>query len=434
MIFLSAQPDETYFHWQVEIYLYQFAKHGIANKCYALFGYRDTPSIKAIELSKKFKHVILYKDERVIPTSNPYVLTIRPHLFQKFFADYPELTSAVFYHDSDIFLVRIPRFELMLGDDKQYLSNTISYIGYNCIDACQKRYNAKYPSASEDPLIQRMCDCVGISVELVQQNEENSGGAQLLLKNIDVSFWAEAEILFQKMYDCLKAYDAKYPIQQGIQVWTAEMWVLLWLLWKRGLETRIHTDLNFSWATSTITEYHANRIFHLAGVTHVNCTGRFFKGAYHTKNVIREYARNKTIFNEINPNSATYEYVKVIKEYAENIAISEYSRFLLSSEDMWSCVYQKDPTVIILGRPLWRSVDNSYIIFNNGSVWIVTMNQDLNTITQSTGGYASTPMEEPYEGGWNHPCIITILDTLIPKPKKQSLRKMKRLLRRYAKT
>ena len=27
MIFISAQPDQVYFHWQVSLYLYQFAKH-----------------------------------------------------------------------------------------------------------------------------------------------------------------------------------------------------------------------------------------------------------------------------------------------------------------------------------------------------------------------------------------------------------------------
>ena len=412
MIFLSAQPDETYFHWQVEIYLYQFAKHGIADQCYALFGYREAPSMPAIELSKKFKHVLLYKDDRVLPASNAYVLTIRPHLFQKFFADHPELTAAVFYHDSDIFLVQMPRFELMLGDDYHYMSNTIFYIGYNYIESCQKRYNAKHPAATLDPVVQHMCDCVGISVELVKQNENNSGGAQLLLKHIDASFWAEAEPLFQKMYDCLKAYDAKYPIETGIQVWTAEMWVIPWLLWKRGGQTRIHGDLSFSWATGTVTDYHKHRIFHLAGVTKENCKGKFFKADYHTKNVFREYARDKTIFDGISSRSATYEYVKVLKEYADGMTIPEYERFLLSSNDPWSRVYRKDPGVIVLGKPLWRSDDDAYIIFNNGSTWILTMNQDLAGIKKTTGGYASTRRGEPYEGGWNHPCTITMLDTV----------------------
>src|SRR5271155_2523908 len=39
VIFISAQPDNTYFHWQVEIYLYQFAKQGVADRCFALIGY-----------------------------------------------------------------------------------------------------------------------------------------------------------------------------------------------------------------------------------------------------------------------------------------------------------------------------------------------------------------------------------------------------------
>lgn len=39
MIFVSAQPDIQYFHWQVEVYLYQFSKYNIQDNCFALFGY-----------------------------------------------------------------------------------------------------------------------------------------------------------------------------------------------------------------------------------------------------------------------------------------------------------------------------------------------------------------------------------------------------------
>ena len=62
LIFLSAQPDDIYFHWQVELYLYQFSKHGILDNCYALFGYvEQNPSSQLIELSKKYpKNIIWY--------------------------------------------------------------------------------------------------------------------------------------------------------------------------------------------------------------------------------------------------------------------------------------------------------------------------------------------------------------------------------------
>ena len=409
-IFISAQPDEIYFHWQVEIYLYQFAKHGIQDRCYALFGYRDTPSEYALGLAKKYPHIVMYKDDRDISAPNHYKPTIRPHLLKKFFAEHPDLGASVFYHDSDIFLVQMPRFELMLADDVNYLSDTISYIGYNYITNCQKRYEAKHPDAT--PLIDVMCNCVGLPVALVKENELNSGGAQYLLKGIDAKFWEEAEDLCQKLADCMKAYDDKYPVDHGVQLWTADMWIVLWLVWKRGNATRIHKDLDFSWAPYTATDYHKKRIFHLAGISQKNCEGHFYKAHYHKKNVFVEYARNKSIFDNVKPTSATYEYVKVLKEYAEGspVIIKESSRFLLDSKDAWSSIYTKD-SATFSDRPLWRSVDAKYFIFNNGTAWVLTGASYEKDLTTKTGGYASTYATEPYEGGWNQPCVIRLLDT-----------------------
>jgi hypothetical protein len=414
MIFVTAQPDSTYFHWQVELYLYQFAKHGpeIADRCYALLGYRGKPTAYAQELATKFKHVILYEDTRNLSVPHYYIPSIRPHLLKQFFAEYPDLGASVFYHDSDIFLVKMPAFELMLDDAISYVSDTISYIGYNYIKECETRYREKHPAIPEDDLLHQMCECVGLSAELVKVNQPNSGGAQYLLKQVDAAFWAEAEIACQSLYALTKVYDTAHPISAGIQIWTADMWVVLWLLWKRGSATKIHKELDFSWATYTVTDYYKCNIFHLAGVTTENRKGKFYKGAYNNKNVFKEYLRDKTIFDEIDKNNATHEYVKILKEYAEGyplLAPKEHSRFLLDSKDAWSAVYSKDTTAF-QGRPLWRSADGSYFIFYSGSAWILTHKQYEKDLTDKTGGYASTVAEEPYEGGWNQPCTIRLLD------------------------
>ena len=61
MIFISAQPDTEYFHWQVELYMYQFAKYGICDRSYAIFGYTGAnPSEYAVELSKRY-NIYFYK-------------------------------------------------------------------------------------------------------------------------------------------------------------------------------------------------------------------------------------------------------------------------------------------------------------------------------------------------------------------------------------
>jgi len=411
-IFVSAQPDQTYFHWQVEIYLYQFAKHGIADRCYALLGYRgDKPSAAGLELAKKYPHVLFYKDSRDLTVPNYYIPSIRPHLLKQFFAEYPDLGKCVFYHDADIFLVQMPTFDLLTADDICYLSDTVSYIGYKYIDECQKRYKAKYPSLGVDELLTGMCNIVGVPVDIVKANDANSGGAQYLLKNIDAAFWAEAETACQSLYNFTKVFDTKYPIDHGIQIWTADMWVILWLLWKRGSQSRVHKALDFSWATNNVADYHKYPIFHLAGVTNAN-DGMFYKGAYTNKHLIKEYIRNPSIFDSVNKNNATYEYVQIVKEMANGKALEQMkkTRFLFdASGTSWSSVYQKDETSKILERNVWRSADKNYLIFHNSSSWVITHKQWETELKEGSGGFAFSSADEPYEGGWNIPSRIQIL-------------------------
>lgn len=409
-IFISAQPDQTYFHWQVEIYLYQFAKHGIQDRCYALFGYRDTPSSYAMGLAKKNKNILLYKDERDLSVPNHYIPTIRPHILKKFFAERPELGASVFYHDADIFLVQLPKFELMLDDSSDYASDTISYIGYDYINGRQKKYREKYPIIPEDDLAIQMCAVAGVSLDLIKQNDKNSGGAQYLIKHVDAAYWQEVETVCQNLYSCMKKYETQYQIDNGIQIWTADMWAVLWLLWKRGHATIVHKELEFSWGVSSISDYFKKPIFHLAGVTTKNCIGKFYKANYNNKNVFIEYKKNNKIFDNIDPKGATYEYVKVIREYVEGYSIQEYARFLLNSSDPWSSVYTKDINTVKCGQPIWRSADGKYIIFHNSSSWVITHSKYEAEVKERSGGFTSTSMSEPYEGGWNKPCSIVLMD------------------------
>lgn len=54
MIYLSAQPDQYYFIWQLEIQLFNFHKLGIAREnIHVLIGYDKT-----VGLSEDFKNLI----------------------------------------------------------------------------------------------------------------------------------------------------------------------------------------------------------------------------------------------------------------------------------------------------------------------------------------------------------------------------------------
>jgi len=421
MIFVSAQPDCVYFHWQVELYLYQFSKSGIRDQCYALFGYTDNPSEYALDLAKKYKgRILFYKDERNTDES-AYVPSIRPHILKKFFKDYPHLGKNVFYHDSDIFLVKLPDFELMLNDDIGYLSDTVSYIGYNYLADCSQRYKDKHPQLKDLDLVKKMCECFDISEELVSNNELNSGGAQYLLKNIDATFWTDVEINTNKLYKMLKVYESVYPIDHHIQSWATDMWGVLWTYWKRGEKTQLHKDLEFSWAMHSSSEYYNKKIFHLAGVTEENRLAdnfpgkeKFLKSRYSESNLLIEYYNDPTIFDNIDEGSASNEYINVLKEYVDGpfFDLKRFgicNKFFLRSKDPWSHVYKQDTSVEICGCPVWRSLGRRYIMFYNRSGWVVTEGEYEAQLSDKSGGYAANRGKEPYSASWNVPCEIEIL-------------------------
>ena len=55
IFFISVQPDEKYFHWQVEVYIHNFIRLGINPKLiHPIFSYVDEPSEDLIKLSKKY--------------------------------------------------------------------------------------------------------------------------------------------------------------------------------------------------------------------------------------------------------------------------------------------------------------------------------------------------------------------------------------------
>lgn len=397
--------------------MYQFAKHGIQDQCYAIFGYRDRPSAYAQELAKKYKGIRFYKDTRNYGAPNHYIPSIRPHILKQFFAENPTLGKNVFYHDSDIFLVKLPSFHILLDDDIAYLSDTVSYIGYKYIAECAMRYKSKYPNLPVDDVFVKMCDIVKIDPDLVKQNNANSGGAQYLLKNIDGSFWEDVERTTNELYTMLCEYEKKYPIDHHIQKWTADMWGVLWNYWKRGGKTRVHNALDFSWGTSSVTEYCTKPIFHLAGVTDANRADKFYKGAYIQTHICQEYAKNTRIFDHVSPNNATYEYIKVIKEYVgtPHLVITDKDitdnvvRFIVKTKECWSSVYTVDPSSNVVGRPVWRSSDKNFIIFHGGNGWVVTAAIYEQELKAGSGGFAFNSSDVPYADTWNVPCSIEIL-------------------------
>lgn len=304
--YISVQPAIDYFAWQTEVYLRNFLSLGILGEdIHVLGAYENKVSENWIKLTEDFPTVnfFFYRDTRKDKT---YIPSIQAHLMRKHFTKYRELEDhAFFFHDSDFTFTRKFDMSPYLNDDKWYFSDTISYIGAN------------YIKSKSPELLKKMCDLVGISVEVVEANQENSGGAQKLMKNLTPEYWAEVERnsndLFTKLGDLdqYKSEQDPYPLQ----IWCASMWAELWNAWKFNHEVNVPQTFNFCWATDPVSKWHENYFFHNAGVTETD-TDLFFKGAY-----INKLPYGKKL--ELNRDKCSYLYFNQIKKAARYSHLKE---------------------------------------------------------------------------------------------------------------
>lgn len=314
--FISAQPDVPYFHWQCEIYINNFLRMGIEKeRIYVLFSYHITEnglSEGAKKLMDLTPNVIGFPDHR---DKKHYIPSIKPYLIYKFLEKFPEKGKRFFLHDSDIIFNHLPNFDVLNEDTTQYLSDTKGYLNFDYIMDCDKRYCETHPVLDKGMLLREMVDVVGVDPSIVKKNNQDSGGAQYLLKNQTWFVWYKIYKDSSLLYDKMKRFHSKYPITNGeIQFWTAEMWSILWNLWWWNYETKITQDLNFCWATDSLNSCDLNPILHMAGITDDMKKEHFFKGEFIDKNPIDNLRIDGNFFNYIGKDSSTLKYIDEIKK------------------------------------------------------------------------------------------------------------------------
>lgn len=284
---MCVQPCIPYYAWQIEVMLSNFERlnlHKYDINC--LFAYNKNEqdweqkiaTIKKVET--KYLHVAkfyYYEDTRVYPIS--YISSIRPNILKQHFQAFPTLNSrAIFYHDCDIIFTKEPTFlESLLDDDGVwYVSDTISYIGY------------EYIKSKGEDVLDKMCEIVGIDKTLVQKKQNESGGAQYLMKNLDWLFFQKMEKDCEKLFkDITQLNNEKKsldPTHHELQIWCSDMWALLWNAWLRGFETKIIPEMNFCWATDDIKRWQETYIYHNAGVTASTRDELFLKSDFRNGN------------------------------------------------------------------------------------------------------------------------------------------------------
>jgi hypothetical protein len=150
----------------------------------------------------------------------------------------------------------------------------------------------------------------GIDVETIKENELNCIGAQYLIKGVDFRFWDEVEKICETLFLNITLENnrikADNPNYHELQIWTADMWAVLWNLWKWGKQTKVDDYFDFAWATSTIEDWERLNIFHNAGITETG-HGFFYKGDYMHNPLNKELQ-----IREKSAQKHYYEYVKKV--------------------------------------------------------------------------------------------------------------------------
>lgn len=304
MKFLCAQPANTYYEWQVEVVINNFTKHGVNDEDIVILGSIQNGIIpdnwKKLQNHYSKVNFHFYEDTRI---NKNYIPGIYFNALSSYFEEFPEMVNEVFFlHDSDIVFTRQPKLQWVQKTDTWYLSDTVSYIGY------------EYIQQKGEDIYQGMCDIVGIDALIPKLMNNHSGGAQYIVNGEGANFWRKVEQDSSRLYTffCkeepkyIKKHDHDYPIQK----WTAGMWSFLWNAWLAGHPTEVRTELDFGWSTNGIADVENYWILHNAGVT-TSEGGLFYKGEYLDKH---PYDTDL----EIDPKKASHYYYKQIKETAKN--------------------------------------------------------------------------------------------------------------------
>lgn len=312
MLFISAQPDTAYFIWQLEIQLRNLNSLGVfKDSIHVLVSYNDELGLnpafqKLIEENSHLGTFFPYEDQRKKPK---YTSSIRPNLLKQHFITYPKLSQQTFmFHDSDILFSRIPQIDNLEENEICYVSDTRAYLDINCIRR-----------TSSEKLLDQMLSIVGLKKSKLIKENEQTGGAQYILKGITSDFWNKIEQDSESLYVAMEDYNKKlweneYPTKKeyrsnkrGIQSWCSDMWAVLWNLWLESRKVEIHPEMEFSWPYNPIEDWHKLAIQHYSGNIE-DKTKYFLKGEY--INYMPWY--DETL--DLIPNtSCSYEIVQLIK-------------------------------------------------------------------------------------------------------------------------
>lgn len=320
MVFLSTQPDQFYFLWQLKLQLHNFRSLGIPpDQIHVLIGYDLlrglNPEFASFIAEYKAATFYTYPDLR---NSSSYSVSIRPHLIKQHFQQHERFNGEEFlYHDADIFFRAVPDFSLM-NDGGWHVADTRSYL--NSI------YIINYGGRE---VLEEMCRIVGIDVEKVIANDQHAGGAQYLMRGTTLAFWEKVENDCEALYRYLKSHRDQWYEKEHIQSgktrssfkgihWYAEMWALLWNALAIDKEVSISPELDFCWPNDSIDKWYSKKILHYSGNYKDN------KKVF-DKNRYRNYPPFHEDFSDIDTEKCSIKIIELIQDYNEECKDEQFN-------------------------------------------------------------------------------------------------------------
>jgi hypothetical protein len=293
--FICAQPDDDYYLWQVHLWLESLKNIGSSEQAVVLiftpFGRNPNKKWETIQkLYPEAEFFFKQGEKEVNGLIRLYIPIIRPYILKEYFKANPDAKNHnYFYCDSDIIFMDNFDVSKYYDDAICYLSDTKSYINATYFDSKKKDVIPdKLAEYEKIDVLGEITKVVGISREIAEKYNQESGGAQYLLKNIDADFWEKVEADCIKIRVYLQQINKAYfeNENKGFQSWCSDMWAVLWNLWYFGHETKIVPEMNFAWSSDPIAKLQNASILHNAGIVsnEQNGTPVFYKGYFHTGN------------------------------------------------------------------------------------------------------------------------------------------------------
>jgi len=158
----------------------------------------------------------------------------------------------------------------------------------------------------------------GLSRQIAVTNQEGSGGAQYLLKNIDAQFWQDVFSGCIKVLLNLRSVNRRFfeNENKGFQSWCADMWSVLFNLWRRGYETQCPKEMDFCWATDRIEKWDQVQIYHDAGATSRNHDNVILFHKREPRYINNEGTPFEDDLSDVSNAYCSYNYTKEIQEAA----------------------------------------------------------------------------------------------------------------------